>query len=774
LVTVSDGRAEARSGADASAWDDYARAERFLPWNAAKLVFGVSVEPHWIEGSESFWYRAARRDGVEFAIVDAKRGVKEPAFDHARLAAALSAATGLPYAADGLPFAEIEFGDDGRTVRFAVDKVKWACDLTSYCCTRGDEAKAPADDVVRSPDEKWEAFTREHDLWVRDAASGEERQLTRDGEEGNGYGAALVSPLASAGIDDPAKPIALWSPDSKRVLSCRIDEREALRFHLVQSLPKDGSVRPMLHSYAYPLPGDEKVPKAEVWSFDVEAGTGTKAAIDPLPMLYYGSPLNENFVWWGKGGERVYLLTRDRGYLAYRLTEIETGTGAARLVVEERSERGIDPYLYWAAVNVRVIGGGAEVVWYGHRDGWAHLYLYDGKTGELVRQLTSGPFNVAQVVHVDEKARAVYFTAVGREPGHDPYDEHLYRVSLDGGDVEVLTPDDAFHVASFSPSGRFFLDTASRVDLPPVTTLRTAAGAEVLEVERADVEALAATGVPFPERFTAKARDGVTDVYGVIFRPSRFDPARSYPVIDSIYAGPQRNQAPASFAGSSPIENGRSGPGGGWYWHAQALAELGFVVVMIDGLGMPGRSKAFHDKTYRNLADGGIPDHIAALRQLADRYPYLDLSRVGIYGHSAGGYASAQAILAHPDFYKVAVSSSGNHDHRLDKATWVERYMALPVEEHYREQANQSLAGRLQGKLLLIHGEMDENVHPASTLVLVDALIKANKDFDLLILPNLPHACGNDPYFVRKRWDYFVRHLLGAEPPPGYRITPDS
>jgi dipeptidyl aminopeptidase/acylaminoacyl peptidase len=245
-------------------------------------------------------------------------------------------------------------------------------------------------------------------------------------------------------------------------------------------------------------------------------------------------------------------------------------------------------------------------------------------------------------------------------------------------------------------------------------------------------------------------------------------------VIDSIYAGPQRNQAPASFAASSPIESGRGGGvGGRWFWHAQALAELGFVVVMIDGLGMPGRSKAFHDKTYLNLADGGIPDHIEALRQLANRYPYLDLSRVGIYGHSAGGYASAQAILAYPEFYKVAVSTAGNHDHRLDKAVWVERYMGYPVEDHYREQANQTIAGNLQGKLLLMHGEMDENVHPSSTLVLVDQLIKANKDFDLLILPNMPHACDGDPYFVRRRWDYFVRHLQGVEPPSGFRITPE-
>jgi dipeptidyl aminopeptidase/acylaminoacyl peptidase len=275
-----------------------------------------------------------------------------------------------------------------------------------------------------------------------------------------------------------------------------------------------------------------------------------------------------------------------------------------------------------------------------------------------------------------------------------------------------------------------------------------------------------------PERFTAKARDGVTDVYGVILRPSRFDPMRQYPVLDSIYAGPQRNQAPSAFAGYAAHEARSKGVGSRWFWQGQALAELGFIVVMVDGMGMPGRSKAFHDVTYLDIGDGGLPDHITALRELATRYPQFDLSRVGIYGHSAGGYASAHAILTYPDVYHVAVSSAGNHDHRLDKATWVERYMGQEVGDHYRQQANQTLAANLKGKLLLIHGELDENVHPASTLVLVDALIKANKEFDLLIMPNMPHACDDHPYFVRKRWDYFVRHLLHAEPPAGYAITP--
>jgi dipeptidyl aminopeptidase/acylaminoacyl peptidase len=390
----------------------------------------------------------------------------------------------------------------------------------------------------------------------------------------------------------------------------------------------------------------------------------------------------------------------------------------------------------------------------------------------LLRQLSTGPYNVAGIAHVDEDERWLYFTALGREEGRDPYYPHLYRVRLDGSAPELLTPEDAAHTVWFSPSGKFFVDTYSRLDLPTVSLVRSASGAEICELERADVGALLETGWQPPERFCAKARDGVTEVYGAIFRPSRFDANRRYPLIDNIYGGPQVNQAPTTFADAAPFGGPwRAGRGRG-FWHAQALAELGFVVVMIDGLGMPGRGKSYADVSYRNLADGGLPDHIAVLRQLADRYPYLDLSRVGIFGHSAGGYASTRAIFTYPDFYKVCVSSAGNHDHRLDKAVWVERYMGLPVGKHYEEQANQALAHQLKGKLLLIHPEMDENVHPASTMVVVDALIKANKDFDLLILPNLPHFCDSDPYFVRKRWDYFVRHLLGAEPPAGYRIEP--
>jgi dipeptidyl aminopeptidase/acylaminoacyl peptidase len=422
-------------------------------------------------------------------------------------------------------------------------------------------------------------------------------------------------------------------------------------------------------------------------------------------------------------------------------------------LIEEHDDAAIDPHPTHSGVPiVKVLRDGADVLWYAQRDGWGHLYLHDGATGTLCRQVTSGPWSVTGVVHVDERTRTVYFTAVGREPGRDPYFNHLYRVGLDEDAPVLLTPEDATHEISFAPSGACFVDTCSRVEQPPVTILRAPDGTTICELERGDARYLERLGWTPPERFCATARDGVTKIYGVLVRPSNFrsDAPQRLPVLDNIYAGPQTNQAPTSFGGyssTSAVPNKFRD-----LWHAHALAELGFAVVMVDGLGMPYRSKAFGDRSYRDLGDGGIADHVAAIRELTQRYPYLDLDRVGIYGHSAGGYASLHALLTYPDFYKVAVSSAGNHDHRLDKASWVERYMGLPVGDHYRAQSNVTLAHRLAGKLLLVHGEMDENVHPASTLQVVDALIAANKDFDLLILPNRPHGCTSDPYFVRRRW----------------------
>jgi len=749
-------------------WQRYVRAEGLLAANAAKLTSDLLIQPNWIGDSDRFWYRWKSLTGVEFVLVDPAAGERKPAFDHSRLAAALSQATGSPCNAAQLPFNEIEFADDGEKILFEIEldgkSERWSCDLDSYNCARiGEPPISAAADVVRSPNEKWEAFTREHNIWLRSLESGEERAITTDGEAKNEYGKYLLSPLTSAGIDDPPPPFIKWSPDSGKLLFCRIDQREAPQFHLVQSVPTDGRLRPRLHSFAYPLPGDEVLPLAFLYCADVNSGAVIAVDIDPIEIQYHGPPVYGDGLWWSPESNTVYFVRQGRGYFRIDLLIIDAETGAARSAISEESGTGIDPSVWRGASNVRIFADETRAIWYSQRDGWGHLYLYDAESGALIRQLTAGGFEVSTVEAIDEAAGQLYFTAMGREAGRDPYCKQLYRVSLDGGEPQLLTPEDADHTVAFAPGGGCFIDNYSTLDQPPVILLRAADGSTICELERADVSALEATGWRSPERFKAKARDGSSDIYGALFRPSDLDPEAQYPVIDYIYGGPQAIQAPAAFADAAREREKN-------FWEAQSLAELGFLVVMIDGLGMPGRSKAQHDLSYRMLQDNGLPDHIAAIRQLADRYDYLDISRVGIFGHSAGGYASCRAMFDYPDFYKVAVSSAGNHDHRLDKATWVERYMGLPVDEHYVFSANQNHAANLQGKLLLIHGDMDENVHVASTMVVVDALIKANKDFDLLIMPNQPHACTAHPYFVRRRWDYFLRHLLGVEPPAGFEI----
>ncbi len=755
----------------------YARAEQFLPWHIGGSLLGMTVDPHWLDGGERFWYHARTRRGGTFVVVDSHRGTREPAFDHARLAASLSRAAGTPYEAGSLPFDRIEFVRGGAAIQFDVGAVRWVYDLDGGTCERLDRR---ADRTgTTSPDGRWTVFVDDHNLRIRSTETGDVRALTADGRPEHDYGTPLASPLEAAGIpapEAPPAPTVLWSPDSRRILSYRLDRRAAGTYHLVQSVPRNGSRRPVLHSYAYPLPGDDRVPTADLLVVDVERGTSRAVRGEPVPLLYYGSPLRPDWIWWSPDGARIYAVTRGRGFQSYRLSAIDPESGESRVLVEEHGETAIEPHPSHSggAPIVRVLDGGAQVLWYSTRDGWGHLYLYDGSTGALRRQLTTGAWMVTDVVHVDEAGRQVCFTAMGREPGRDPYFNHLYRVGLDGGQPVVLTPEDATHQVSFAPSGACFVDSYSRVDAPPVAVLRAPDGAVLCELARGDADRLRELGWTPPERFCVKARDGTTDIYGILIRPSHFQAGSidRLPILDSIYAGPQTNQAPTSFGGYSSttaVPNKFRD-----LWHAHALAELGFAVVMIDGLGMPYRSKAFGDRSYRDLGDGGIADHVAAIRQLAARYPYLDVTRVGIYGHSAGGYASTRAMLTFPEFYTVAVSSAGNHDHRLDKASWVERYMGLPVGAHYHDQSNVTLAHRLAGKLLLMHGEMDENVHPASTLQVVDALIAANKDFDLLLLPNRPHGCTSDPYFVRRRWDYFVRHLLGVDPPAGYAIAPDG
>jgi len=801
---LGDGRTEridASSGrtnfeAPQVTWEDYARAERFLPQNVGKLAFRLEISPQWIGKGDCFWYKVDTREGKVFMYVDPEEGIHREAFDHVKLAAELSRASRLAYVHYDLPFDSFSYipESDFSQIAFNVKGTTWKFDLnTNEIVELKEEDQAPkgqerspksssrlvsscshgaiCDDTSLesiSPDGSWAVFVREFNLYARHIPTGKETKLTEDGEEEYHYAAPFKNPLIDAGLLDSESaeyylmPAIVWAPDSKKFLTYKINHNGVGKCHLVQSCPLDGSKRPRLISYAYPLPGDENVPLAEPVIVYLEpeetAQRIVKIDVEPVQQLYYGAP----YCWthWTSGeDERVYLMRRERGYTAKRLYVFDPKTGEGRVLIEEQSPTAVEHYPPF------VVDNGKEIIWHSEQDGWAHLYLFDGLTGEMKRQITKGPWVVREVKYVDELERLVYFTASGLEPGRDVYYRHLYTVSLDGGPVELLTPEDAEHQITFTPSGKYFLDRYSRVDLAPTTVLRrcgcTCGTSLVMELEKADLDLLFETGWSFPERFCVKARDGITDIYGMIMRPSNFDPCRTYPVIEANYSGPQTIRTPKAFGESE---------GSRQFWQDQAVAELGFIVITVDGLGMAFRSKHFQDYSYRNLGDAGMPDHIAAFRQLADRYPHMDLSRVGIYGGSAGGYAAGRAILEHPDFFKVAVVWAGNHDHRTDKASWIERYMGLPVGPHYEEQANPTLAANLKGHLLIMHGEMDENVPPAASLQLVDALIKANKDFDFLILPNGYHSAGYHPYITRKRWDYFVKHLLGANPPQGYRI----
>jgi dipeptidyl aminopeptidase/acylaminoacyl peptidase len=748
---------------------DYALAERFMGYNTNPLVFGAGVRPAWLKG-DRFWYRSTSQRGVEFVLVDAVRGTRAPAFDHERLAVALTAGAGLVYVATHLPFQTFDFSEDGRSISFDLNGRRWTCDLLANECNA--EPGAPVAPAARggrggrggasneslSPDKKRSVFIRDNNLWARDGATRKETQLTKDGVKDFGYA------TDNAGWSTSDRPVVLWSPDSKKIATYQQDQREVGEMYLVDT--KVG--HPTLRAWKYPLPGDDVVTTIQRVIIDVDDPHVTRLQMPPDQhrstlcddVACRGGELED--VQWSPDASHVAFVSTSRDHKLEQLRIADAATGAVRDVLEETVSTFFESGN--GRVNWRYLPGSNEIIWFSERDNWGQLYLYDLETGKLKNQITTGEGNVTQLLRVDEKNRLLYFLAVGKEKGCDPYFAHLYRIGFDGRNLELLTPEDANHDVSFSQSGGFFVDSYSRPDLPPVAVLRDAAGKLILALEKADISRLLSTGWKPPEPFTVKARDGQTDLYGLMYKPSRFDPNRKYPIINHIYPGPQTGSV-----GSRNFSVARG--------DAQALAELGFVVVEIDGMGTPWRSKKFHEAYYGDMGDNTLPDQVAGMQQLARRYPWIDLDRAGIYGHSGGGYAAANAMFRYPDFFKVGISEAGNHDNREYEDDWAEKWQGLLQRNpggtsNYDNQANQNLARNLKGHLLLAHGTMDNNVPPYNTLLVVNELIKANKDFDLLLLPNRSHGFGNEPYMVRRRWDYFVRYLLGAEPPQGYELHP--
>lgn len=727
---------------------DYERAARFLTGDLARLVEPADIRPAWVDGTNNFWYQKPGRE-TEFVLVDTAKNTRAPAFDQGKLAEELSKQLGRHIGANRLPFNSFEFVDKGAAIHFLAEGQRWTCNLSSYKCTK--ETAPTLDDNI-SPDGNWAAFVKDHNLYVRNTSTGAVAQLTTDGIKSWDYATPLPSSdlLVREGTEDPKERAAVfWSPDSNKLVTYRLDSRNAGRFTTIQFVPPD-QLRPKAFTYVYPLPG-EVMPTAQPIIFDVHTLKRTDIQTAPLEIYFQGGPY---FAWY-KDSERIHYTFHSRGYKRLEFREVDAETGKERVVLQEEAKTYIDP----GETRIELVNEGAELLLTSERDGWNHMYLYNGKSGALENQVTKGPWVVRNIVHVDEKNRQIYFLAGGKEKGEDPYLTHLYKVNFDGSGLQLLTPENANHTASVSPDGKFFVDNYSRADLPGESVLRRTSDGSVVQVlEKTAASALLKTGWKFPEPFQGVAADGKTEIYGLIWRPSNFDPSRKYPVIEQVYTGPQGFFVPKMFGAANA---GRRG--------LQSVAELGFIVVMVDGRGTTGRSRAFHEYSYHNLG-GAFDDHVALIKQMAAKYPYMDLQHVGIYGTSAGGYGAAHAILVHPKFYKVCVSISGDHDARLDKAWWNELYQGYPLGKDYAEQSNVTLADKLQGHLLLVHGDVDNNVNPAQTMRLVDALIKANKNFDMLLVPNMYHGEGRNLYLVRRRWDYFVEHLLGVTPPENFQI----
>ena len=740
---------------------DYARAERFMPYNTEPLIDHDVQRAHWLD-DRRFWFVDHDSGGDHYRLMTAASARVAPLFDQLKLAAALGKATGRPVAAGKLSITEIGIE---RNLRFEItrDDQRYLCDLTGAgsCVDEASLTRSGKEPGIVSPDGKLEAFTRDWNLWVRDVSTGTETQLTLDGAKDYGYA------TDNAGWRHSDKPVLNWSPDSTRIATYRQDQRDVGEMDLVGT--RVG--HPELEVWKYPLPGDSRVFMIE----PVVVVVATRKVVHlQLPPQQRLSSLCDDIsckadghwddVQWAADGKTLALVTtsRDRKHEWLRIADARSG--AVHTVFEESVatyyRSGID------AVSWRYLPGTHEAVWYSERNDWGNLYLYSLKTGALEHPITTGDGDVTEVLHLDPGTRTVWFNAVGRTSGLNPYYQQLWQASLDGGPARLLTPEACDHIISMSPDGRYFVDSCSTPSQPPVTTLRNSADGRILAtVARADISRLEAIGWQPPQLIVVKARDHRTDLYGLLFKPSDFDPARRYPIIDYVYPGPQ-----IGSVSRFDFEPSRR--------DSQSLAELGFVVVAIDGMGTPYRSASFQHLWYGNMGDNTLPDQVAALEALGAAHSWIDLTHVGIWGHSGGGNATADAMFRYPDFFKVGWAESGNHDNRDYENDWGEMYQGLLVrgqdgKTNYDNQANQLLASRLQGHLMLTYGTMDDNVPPESTLLVVQALIQANKTFDMIAIPNARHAYGYaTPYITRRRWDYFVRYLAGDVPPEGYALEP--
>ena len=736
---------------------DYSRAENALSYKTSSYIDHPGVDPVWLSG-DRFWYRDLTAQGSEFILVDPAKGTRSAAFDQQKLAVSLSSATGKDYTAFMLPFQYFTYTENENAIEFYANDKAWQCDLKTYQCTpttrrapvsEGQRFRRPRNLAVTSPDGKLEAFIKDDNLWVRDKTSKQEKQLTTDGVKNFGYA------TDNAGWTHSDAPVLRWSPDSKKIATFKQDQRNVSDMYLVTT----NVGAPQLKAWKYALPGDSVIAMIHRVIINVENPKVIMLNVPPDP---HRATLSDDIsssgtfddVDWSDDGTQLAFVSTSRDHKIEKVRIADAVTGDVREIFEETVPTQYESG--WGTINWKYLPKTNEIIWFSERDNWGHLYLYNATTGKLKNQITKGNWLVSQLLKVDEKTRTIYFKAHGRQD-ENPYFAQICKIGFDGKNLTVLTPESGNHTINFSPSQNYFIDSYSKPDVPPVTVLRRLDGKIITTLAKTDISRLLATGWKPPVPVKLKAGDGQTDIYGLVFLPANIEAGKKYPVIDYIYPGPQ------------------GGSVGSWSFNASrgdnaALAALGFIAVQIEGTSNPLRSKSFHDMSYGNMAINTLPDQIAAIRQLSAQYP-IDTNRVGIWGHSGGGFATAAAMFRYPDFFKVGIAESGNHDNRNYEDDWGERYNGLVTNSDYAAQANQNYAQHLKGKLLLAHGLMDDNVPPSNTLLVAEALQKANKDFDLILFPNSAHGYGDyTNYMMRRRWDYFVKNLLGAEPPHEYLL----
>ena len=742
---------------------NYKLAERFTSDNMEKMTGSTFLNANWAEDEDFFWYEWDSPEGRQWFYVDADRREKRPLFDNDELAAQLSEMFNRGFNAKDLELEEFEYNIEEELFTFQVDSIEFDYHVDRGELIRGDSVEVDKMEewATWSPDSTWIAFSREHNLYLMraDDPDSTEIQLTEDGERWYSFQADHGDTTTTKRL----RTRASWFEDSNKLYVKRQDWRDVDELWVINTIAE----RPELETYKYNLPGDENHYQDEILVFDVETRERVRLDTDKWPdQSLGGAYFNNGGIFTTERSDYLYILRRNRTWDEVDVVKANTTTGETEVLWSEKSE----PYFNTRYAQLSIINEGEEYLWWSERTGWGQLYRYDSE-GNLQNQITEGHFMVGDIVAVDTTSQTIYYEGFGKEEGVHPYYAHYYKVNFDGSGQTLLTPEEANHSISMSDSRDYFVQNYSRADLPTRAVLRDSDGREILELEQVTLDRMYEKGYNLPENFSVKADDGKTDLYGVMWKPADFDSTKSYPVISYVYPGPQVEPYPRSFS-----VTGTAG-------RAHSLAQVGFVVVAMGNRGgSPLREKWYHNYGHGNLRDYALADNRNGIEELAAIHPYMDLDRVGIYGHSGGGFMSTAALLTYPDFYKVAVSSAGNHDNNVYNIWWSEVHHGVDAiseiieteteegEELEEEKvtfnseipANTELADNLRGRLLLVHGEMDNNVHPANTYRMADALIKAGKRFDMMIFPAARHGFGRyTNYFERMLWDYFGEHLLG-------------